>query len=140
MLKENQVAVTGRVNGVWNNKTKGFEIMSGVTGKGKKWQVFEISVSKKVEDSWINGKGMKVMLWGDVEIKEKTMVGIKGRFQPDNFTTKDGVEVRGLMITAWDNEMFVPEAWEPNDAGPSDASNGAPDPVAPADAGDNIPF
>ena len=112
MLKENQVSVSGRVNGVWNNQTKTFEIKSGVTQNGKKYQIFEISVSKKDGENWINGKGMKVMLWGDVVVVEKTQIGLVGRFQPDNYTTKDGIEVRGLMINAFDNDMFVPDKWD----------------------------
>jgi len=140
MLKENTVAVAGRVNGVWNNTTKGFEIKSGVTQNGKKWQIFEISVSKKKEDgSWENGKGMKVMLWGETQVTEKSMIGVQGRFQPDNYTNKDGVEIRGLMINAFDNDMFTPEQWEGTSSQASD-SQGAPDPVAPANAGDDIPF
>jgi len=113
MLKENQVSVAGRVNGVWNNQTKAFEIKTGTTQNGKKFQIFEISVAKKNEDgSWENGKGMKVMLWGDTPVTEKTQVGIVGRLQPDNYTNKDGVEIRGFMINAFDNDMFVPAKWE----------------------------
>jgi hypothetical protein len=140
MLKENQVAVAGRVNGVWNNQTKGFEIKTGVTQNGKKWQIFEISVSKRDGDTWVNGKGMKVMLWGDTAVVEKTMVGVMGRFQPDNYTNKEGVEIRGLMINAFDNDMFTPEQWEQGGNQPVDTSGGAPDPVAPDNVGDDLPF
>lgn len=114
MLKENQVSVSGRVNGVWNNTTKAFEIISGVSKAGNKYQIFEISVSQKNSETgaWTNGKGLKVMLTGDVVIEEKSMVGVVGRLQPDNFTTKDGKEVRGLMVQARSVDMYVPEKWE----------------------------
>ena len=111
MIKENTIAVAGRVSGIWNNNTKSFEIKSGVTKNGKKYQVFEISVAKKDGEKWVNGKGLKVMMWGETEITEKEMIGVVGRLQPDNFTTNAGVEVRGMMINAFDNEMFTPEAW-----------------------------
>jgi hypothetical protein len=114
MLKENQVSVAGRVSKVWNNKTKAFEIMSGVSEAGNKYHIFEISVSQKDQKTgaWVNGKGLKVVLTGDVVIEEKTMVGIVGRLQPDNFTTKDGKEVRGLVVQARSVDMYVPEEWE----------------------------
>ena len=112
MLKENQISVAGRVNGVWNNQDKKFEIKSGVTQNGKKFQIFEISVAKKDGEAWVNGKGLKVMLWGDTVVTEKTQIGLVGRLQPDNFTTKDGIEVRGMMINAFDNDMFTPAQWE----------------------------
>jgi hypothetical protein len=112
MLKENQISVAGRVGGLWNNETKKHEIRSGVTQNGKKYQIFEISVAKKVGENWTNGKGLKVMLWGDTTIEAGTQVGIVGRLQPDNFTTKDGIEVRGMMVNAFDGDMYVPAKWE----------------------------
>ena len=114
MLKENQESVAGRVNGVWNNTTKSFEVMSGVSAAGNKYHIFEISVSQKDQETgaWVNGKGLKVVLTGDVTIEEKTMVGVVGRLQPDNFTTKDGKEIRGLMVQARVEDMYVPEKWE----------------------------
>ena len=141
MLKENQIAISGRVSGVWNNQEKKFEIKSGVTQNGKKFQIFEISVSKKEDENWINGKGMKIMLWGEAVVAEKSIIGLVGRLQPDNYTNKDGVEVRGNMILAFDNDMFTPEKWENSQSGPS--TSGAPDPTPPENAnqsGDNIPF
>ena len=83
---------------------------------------------------------MKVMLWGDTAVVEKTMVGVMGRFQPDNYTNKEGVEIRGLMINAFDNDMFTPEQWEQGGNQPVDTSGGAPDPVAPDNVGDDLPF
>lgn len=111
MIKENQVAVSGRVNGVWNNDTKAFEIKTGVSKGGVKWQIFEIQVSKKDGDDWVNGKGLKVMLWGDATVCIKDMIGVLGRFIPDNYTNRDGALIKGHSIVADSKDVFVPESW-----------------------------
>lgn len=149
MLKENQVAVSGRVNGVWNNNDRKFEVKKGVSASGNTYHIFEIGVSKKDGETWVNGKGVKVMLWGDVNIEEKAMVGLVGRFQPDNFTNKEGKEVRGVMVVAFADDMFTPEKWDNNNQQGGQAQKAAPAPAAkPAEApaptndasGDDVPF
>jgi len=113
MIKEYTLAVAGRVDGLWNKETKSFEVKRGMTANGKKYQIFEISVSAKdKEDNWTNGKGLKVMMWGETKIEAGTVVGIKGKLQPDNWTNSEGKEIRGLMVNAFADDMFTPEKWE----------------------------
>lgn len=116
MIKENQVAISGRVSGVWNNDTKAFEVKKGVSKNGVRWQIFEISVSKKEGEDWVNGKGIKVMLWGgsalDLDLEPKDKIGIVGRFVPDNYTNRDGVVIKGHSVVADVKDMFVPIRWD----------------------------
>jgi len=120
MIKENQIAVSGRVGGVWNKETNSFEVRSGLSKNGIKYQIFNINVSKKIGETWSNGKGLKVMLWGDdIEVKKNNMIGILGRLQPDNWTNRDGVNIKGMSIVADVKDIFVPDIWEKK----SDASS-----------------
>ena len=113
MIRENTVAVAGRVQGMWNNETRTFDIKRGKTRNDKRYQIFEMAVSKKNEDdTWTNGKGMKVMLWGDHKVEHGDMIGISGRLQPDNYTNKDGKEVWGNMVVAFEEGIFEPLKWE----------------------------
>lgn len=134
MLKENQIAISGRVGGIWNHQDKKFEIKSGSSQSGQKFQIFEISVAKKDGETWINGKGVKVVLWGDTDIKENSMIGVVGRLQPDNFTTKDGKEIRGNQVIADDKDLFTPKKWEQKNPSPTTETS------EPANNEGNLPF
>ena len=123
MIKENTIAVAGKVQGFWNSDDRAFEIKRGKTKNDKKYQIFEMSVSRKNEDgTWTNGKGMKVMLWGNHKVDHGDMLGVQGRLQPDNYTNKDGKEVWGNMIVAFEEGIFTPDKWEASNEAPSDSS------------------
>lgn len=102
--------ITGKVSGLWNKETKTFEVKRGKSASGNKWQSFEISVSSKKDDKWINGKGIKVMLIGDVKVEHGQHIGLIGSFKADNYNNKEGVEVRGNMFMS--NEVFEPKKRE----------------------------
>ena len=112
MIKIGQTAITGRVSGLWDKDSKSFKITRGKTKSDKKYQIFEISVSTKKDDVWVNGKGIKVMLMGDTKVDDKQEIGLVGRFQADNYTTKDGKEVRGNIFMANAEDMFTPLKWD----------------------------
>ena len=113
MLKIGQIAITGKVSGLWNKDNRTFEVKRGMTKNGKKYQIFDISVSSKdQEGNWTNGKGIKVMLWGETKVEHGSNIGLVGRLQPDNYENKDGKTVYGNMINAFDTDMFEPEAWD----------------------------
>lgn len=120
-IKIGQTAITGRVSGLWNKENKSFEVKRGATQNGKKYQIFEISVSSKDKESgeWTNGKGVKVMLWGETPVDHGQEIGIVGRFQPDNWTTQDGKEIYGHMINAFADDIFEPAKWEQNGEAPA---------------------
>ena len=124
MLKENTIAVAGRVSGLWNNETKQFEVKRGKTKNDKKYQIAEISVAMKDKETgeWKNGKGLKFMLWGNHKVDHGDMLGVQGRLQPDNYTNKDGKEVWGNMIVAFEEGIFTPDKWEASNEAPSESS------------------
>lgn len=113
-LRIGEVALTGKVSGMWNKEARSFDVKRGATANGKKYQIFEISVSSKDKDSgeWKNGKGVKVMLWGEVKVEHGQEIGIKGRFTPDNYTNKDNKEVYGNMLVAFADDLFEPAKWD----------------------------
>ncbi len=111
-LKVGQCAISGKTSGIWDAETKSFKIKRGSTKKGDKYQIFEVAVATKKDDKWINGKGIKVMLMGTVKVEDKQEIGIVGRFQADNYTSKDGKEVRGNIFMANADDMFTPLAWD----------------------------
>ena len=122
MIKENTIAVAGKAQGFWNNETRSFDIKRGKAKNDKKYQIFEMQVSKKNEDdTWTNGKGMKVILWGDHKVEHGDMIGISGRLQPDNYTNKDGKEIWGNMIVAFEEGIFTPLKWDTDNASSQDA-------------------
>lgn len=111
-----EIALTGRVSGVYNRETKTGEVKRGVTKNDKRYQIFEISVSSKDQQgNWTNGKGLKVMLWGDTKVEIGDNIGMVGRLQPDNYTNQDGKEIRGMMFNAFADSMFEPDSWDNND-------------------------
>jgi hypothetical protein len=111
-LMSNNSAVTGRVNGVYDKETKKGIVKRGLSKAGNKYQVFVISVSKKNEDgTYTNGMGIPVMLTGDTKVEAGDTVGLVGRFVPNNYTNKDGKEVRGLQLMAKCEDMFKPLEW-----------------------------
>jgi hypothetical protein len=122
-VKSNTIAVAGYVSGIWDNESKSFKIRRGKTKNDKKYQIFEIKVASKDKDSgsWTNGKGLKVMLWGDEKIEDRQEIGILGKLTPDNYENKDGKEIRGLMVMAF--ETFVPDAWDNKESKGSESSS-----------------
>jgi hypothetical protein len=101
-----QSAITGRVNGIWAKESKSFEIKRGSSKSGNRWQTFEIAVSTKKDDVWVNGKGIKVMLIGDTKVENGQMIGLIGNFKADNYTNAEGKEVRGNMFLS--SQIFTP--------------------------------
>ena len=113
MIKSGLNAITGRVNGVYNKETKKGEVKRGMSKSGNKYQVFEISVSNKNEDgTYTNGMGIPVMLLGDTKVEAGDIVGLLGRFVANNYTNKEGKEVRGLQLMAKCDDMFKPLEWD----------------------------
>ena len=112
MIKIGTSAITGKVSGVWDNANKGFAVKRGMSKAGKKYQIFEISVATKKDDVWTNGAGVKVMLMGDTKVEDKRNVGLVGRFQADNYTNKEGKEVRGNVFMCNAEDMFEPLPWD----------------------------
>jgi single-stranded DNA-binding protein len=147
MIKENQIAVSGRVSGVWNNQERRFEIKTGTSKGGEKYSIFEISVSKPPKEGepgakWVNGKGQKVILWGNITVEENSMIGVVGKLQPDNFTTADGKEIRGNQVVADEKDLFTPEKWpERNNESPAaGSSETVTETSEPANEEGNLPF
>lgn len=107
MVKYGQVAIAGRVSGMWDKDARTFAVKRGLTKGGTKYQLFEIAVSAKDEDgSYKNGKGIKVMLLGDKKVEHKDVVGLLGFLVPDNYQTKDGKDVYGNMLMCKVEDMF----------------------------------
>lgn len=114
MVKIGQSVVTGYVGGIWNKDSKSFEVKRGATKNGKKYQIFEVKVSSKDKESgtYTNGKGIKVMLWGDTPIESGQEIGLVGKYQPDNWTNQEGKEFRGNVFNAFADDLFKPLAWD----------------------------
>lgn len=110
-LKQGQSAISGTVNGVWDNDTKKFVIKRGKTKNDKKYQTFTIATAKKDKDgNWINGKGIRVTLFGDTKVEEKMKIGVIGMFEP-NVGEKDGKAIKyDDSFVAF--EMFEPASWD----------------------------
>lgn len=106
--------ITGKINGLWNKETKTFEVKRGKSANGNKWQSFEIAVSSKKDGVWVNGKGIKVMYIGDTKVEHNSTIGLIGSFKSDNYTDKDGKEIRGNMFIT--SEIFTPKEREKLDA------------------------
>jgi hypothetical protein len=106
-----QSVLTGKVGGVWSKETKSFEVNRGTSGAGNRWQSFEIQVSTKKDDVWINGKGHKVMLIGDTKVEKGQMIGLVGNWKADNYVNAEGKEVKGNMFLS--SEIFTPKEKEP---------------------------
>ena len=102
--------ITGKISGRYNSETKKWEIKFGDSANGNRWQSFEIAVSSKKDDKWINGKGVKVMYIGNTRVHHDEYVGLIGKFKPDNYIDKDGKEVRGNMFIT--SEIFKPKERE----------------------------
>jgi single-stranded DNA-binding protein len=112
-LKIGMSAITGKVQGLYNKETRKGEVKRGTSKNGNKYQIFEISVSTKNQDgTYTNGKPIKVMITGSQKIDIGDSVGLVGRFQAENYTDKDGKEVRGLVFTSKCEDMFTPLAWD----------------------------
>lgn len=130
-IKIGQVAVTGRVSGLYDKEESKKEnkavytVKRGTTANGKRYQIFEISVAQKDRDSneWKNGKGLKVMLWGEVPVENGQEIGILGKLQPDNWTTQDGKEIWGNMLNAFADDIFEPASWnaKPTESKPTES-------------------
>lgn len=120
-IKAGQSAVTGYVGGVWDKDSKSFKIKRGKTKTDKKYQVFSVKVSSKDKDSgkYTNGKDIEVMMFGDTKIEDGTLVGLIGKFVPNNYETKEGKEVRGNQFMAFDTDMFTPDSWEKKESTPA---------------------
>jgi len=122
-VKSNQCALSGYVGGIWDKASSSFQVKRGATKNGKKYQIFEIKVSSKDKEtgSYTNGKGIKVMLWGEVPIEAGQEIGIVGKFQPDNWTPKDSEkEVRGNMFNAFADDIFTPDSWDSSNSEPKE--------------------
>ena len=112
MLKLGMSAIAGKVQGLWNKETKSFDVKRGITKSEKRYQVFTIQVSSKnQDDTWTNGKGIDVMMFGDTKVEHGDIVGLVGRFQPNNYE-KDGKVIYGNQFMCNAEDMFVPEKWE----------------------------
>lgn len=112
-LKIGQIAITGTAQGMWNKETRSFDVKRGMSKNDKKYQIFELKVSSKdQEGNWTNGKGLKIMLWGNTKVEHGDTIGLVGRIQPDNWINKEGKEVYGNMFVAYDEDMFTPAQWE----------------------------
>lgn len=112
-IKQGMSAITGRAQGMYNKETRKGEIKRGVSKSGNRYQVFEISVSSKNEDgTYTNGQPIPVMLLGDVKVEVGDIVGVLGRIVANNYTNKDGKEVRGLQLMAKCDDMFKPLEWD----------------------------
>jgi single-stranded DNA-binding protein len=112
-IKIGETVATGRVSGLWNKESKSFEVKRGMTKNEKKYQIFEVSVSRKNEDgTWTNGKGLKVMLWGETPVEHGQEIGLKGRLQPDNWENKEGKTIYGNMLVVFEDGIFTPAKWE----------------------------
>ena len=120
-IKAGQSAVSGYVGGVWDKDSKSFKIKRGKTKTDKKYQVFSVKVSSKDKDSgkYTNGKDIEVMMFGETKIEERTLVGLVGRFVPNNDNTKEGKEIRGNQFRASDTDMFTPDSWEKKESTPA---------------------
>jgi hypothetical protein len=101
-----QSVITGKIGGVWSKESKSFEVKRGSSKSGNRWQSFEIQVSTKKDDVWINGKGIKVMLIGDTKVENGQMIGLIGNFKADNYVNAEGKEVRGNMFMS--SQIFTP--------------------------------
>ena len=112
-LRAGESGITGYVAGVYNKESNGFSIKRGKTKNGKKYQVFAIKVSSKDKDSgeWTNGKNIEVMLFGDTKVEEKQLIGLVGRFVPNNYENKDGKTVYGSQFLAFEDGIFTPDSW-----------------------------
>lgn len=111
MLKIGMSAITGTVKGVWSKE--GSAIKRGVSKNGNKFQIFELPVSSKdMDGNWTNGQSIKVMMTGDKKVEEKQAIGLVGRFQPDNYTNKEGKEIRGMVFVAKAEDLFTPDSWD----------------------------
>ena len=49
MIKTGQVAVAGRVNGVWDKEKKEFVVKRGKTSKGDKYQIFSMKHQRYIK-------------------------------------------------------------------------------------------
>ena len=108
--KIGQTYLTGRVKGIYDKDSKSFKIKKAKTKNDKKYQVFEIAVSKKDQDgNWTNGQNIRVTLFGETPVADKQAIGLIGSFEPNNYE-KDGKTVYGLQFTAF--EIFEPASWD----------------------------
>lgn len=111
--------ITGTITGIYDRKLDKGVIKSGEDRKGNKWHIFELEVSKrdKKEGGWINGKNIKVTLFGEVpELKIGDPIGLgNSYFEPNNFTDSSGREIRGNGIVAYADNLFEPLMWEKKD-------------------------
>lgn len=110
MVKIGQCALSGYVKGLWDKDSKSFVIKRGKTKNDKRYQTFEIGVSKKDKDGkWTNGQGIRVTLYGDTKVEDKQKIGVIGSFEPNNYE-KDGKTVFGNSFVAF--ELFEPLEWK----------------------------
>ncbi len=107
--------ITGTVQGMYDRALDKGVIKTGKDAKGTKWQIFELEVSKKDRKTgkWINGKNMKVTLFGDApDVEIGQPIGLGNCFlEPENFTNANGIEIRGVGIVAYADKLFEPLAW-----------------------------
>ena len=52
------------------------------------------------------------MLFGDQKVDDGQAIGLVGRFQPNNWTNKEGKEVRGNQFLAFADDIFEPASWD----------------------------
>ena len=104
-IKIGQSAISGRA----------FNVKRKMVGEYK-IQEFALGVSKKLKDGTYENGFFNVTYWGDTPIEDKSDIGLIGRIEPENYTTKDGKEVKTFRFNA--NEMFTPDSWEKKDTPP----------------------
>ena len=111
--KIGQIYFTGYITGLYDFDSKSFKIKRGTSKNGKKYQIFGLKVSSKdQEGNWTNGQPLKVMMFGDTKVEDKQQIGFIGRLTPDNYTNKEGKEIRGLSVMAFCDDMFEPANWD----------------------------
>lgn len=113
-IRAGESAISGYVGGSWDNTSKSFKIKRGKTKNDKKYQVFTVKVSSKDKDSgkYTNGKDIDVMLFGETKVEEGQLIGLIGRFTPNNYDNKEGKEVRGNQFMAFEEGIFTPDSWD----------------------------
>lgn len=99
---------------------RAFNVTRKMVGEYK-IQEFALGVSKKKKDGTYENGFFNVTLWGDVAVEDKTDIGLIGRIEPENYTKKDGQEVKTFRFNA--NEVFTPASWEKKATAPVNNSN-----------------
>ena len=121
ITRTGKIALIGYVNGTANYEKKDAdgkparEIMKKISTNGKKYQVFELSISKKNDNS-VNKSGkdyfsFKVTYFSENLVNEGDYIGIVLTQDFFNIKNKEGKYVSGLNYTAFEGDLFEPEEY-----------------------------